>query len=166
MATETVNLPAGYRMVAGSTLDRARLVQWLQRTYREWFPEQESFGHMAQVVEMYLAAETPLWWVMQGGEEGDVAASRTYVGGLWMGTATDLASGHPQAHIFWLYVSPEHRRQGLARALLAQAEQTARDRGLPAVSLQVYDFNAGAIALYRGNGYHVQSLELRKPLSP
>ncbi len=161
MATETVNLPAGYRVVAGSTLDRARLVQWLQRTYRDWFPEQEQFEHLAQVVEMYLSADTPLWWV----EHGD-AESRALVGGLWMGNATDLASGQPQAHIFWLYVAPEHRRQGLARALLAQAEQTARDRGLPAISLQVYDFNKGAIALYRGSGYHVQSLELRKPLSP
>lgn len=166
MATETVNLPAGYRVVAGSTLDRARLVQWLQRTYREWFPEQESFGHLAQVVEMYLSPETPLWWMVQGGGEGDDFASRTLVGGLWMGTAIDLASGQPQAHLFWLYVSPEHRRQGLARALLAQAEQSARDRSLPAVSLQVYDFNAGAIALYQSGGYQVQSLELRKPLSP
>ena len=38
-------------------------------------------------------------------------------------------------HLSRLAVIPEHRRQGLARAMLAQAEQEARARRIPRLTL-------------------------------
>ena len=86
------------------------------------------------------------------------------IGSLWMGTATDQVSGLRHAHIFLLYVQPEHRRKGLGRALMHQAEAWAAARGDRQISLQVFNHNAAALNLYQGLGYRPQSLALVKSL--
>ena len=45
------------------------------------------------------------------------------------------------------------RRRGVARALLAEADRQARNRGLPRVALDAFADNHAARALYRGAGY-------------
>ncbi|MBM3190204.1 MAG: GNAT family N-acetyltransferase [Chloroflexi bacterium] len=52
-----------------------------------------------------------------------------------------------------LIVDPEHRRQGIATALLAQAEAWARGSELLAVRLVVQSKNGPAIALFTSRGY-------------
>jgi hypothetical protein len=52
----------GYQLRAGSTLERALLLKFLQRTYKEVYPKQD-FAHLAITVDQYLSHETPIWWV-------------------------------------------------------------------------------------------------------
>lgn len=186
-------LPPGYRLRQGQSLDRAALLRAMRRTYRELYPEQ-SFDHLAETVQAYFSSQTPLWWVElsptealgqtgtfqsdQGPEpesdpRGGLSSSLldqsrgpSPVGCLWMGTAVDQVSGLRHAHIFLLYVAPEHRRLGLARGLMAQAEGWAQQRGDRQISLQVFHHNQAALGLYSSLGYLPQSVALVKPLSP
>ena len=49
--------------------------------------------------------------------------------------------------------APQHRRRGVARALLAELESRSRRLGLAFLTLEVRASNAAAIALYEGAGY-------------
>ena len=50
-------------------------------------------------------------------------------------------------------VAPERRRQGIADALLSDAERRARDGGLSFITLEMRASNAAAAALYEKHGY-------------
>ena len=50
-------------------------------------------------------------------------------------------------------VSPVHRRQGAADALLAAAAAWGRERGLSFITLEVRASNAPALALYEKHGF-------------
>jgi ribosomal protein S18 acetylase RimI-like enzyme len=63
-----------------------------------------------------------------------------------------------------LYVSPAHRRQGIATALLKVAQVWAQQQGDRQLGLQVLGDNSAAIALYTKLGYRTHSLWLTKPL--
>lgn len=61
-----------------------------------------------------------------------------------------------EGHRGWLNyvaVDPEHRRQGLARAVLAEAERLLREAGCPKINLQVRTSNHEAMEFYRRIGY-------------
>jgi GNAT superfamily N-acetyltransferase len=78
--------------------------------------------------------------VMDGARTVAVARGSLALG--WGGlTAVDVATGH--------------RRQGLARALLASVAQWLRRRRAAAIYLQVADENAAALALYTDAGFTV-----------
>jgi ribosomal protein S18 acetylase RimI-like enzyme len=145
---------------SGSTVDRALLVKFMQQTYQELYPEQ-SFSHLAQTVEQYLSKETPLWWVI---EAERVTTPSSPIACLWLGNAVDQIQGDRHAYIFLLYVSPNHRRQGIGQALMRHAENWARSRGDRQMGLQVFQQNQPALALYEKLGYAPQSLWMVKPL--
>lgn len=63
--------------------------------------------------------------------------------------------GFASARLYSLVVSLESRGRGVARALLARAEQGARERGAVSMRLEVRADNGAAIALYRREGYEV-----------
>ena len=160
-------LPPGYRLRSGSGLERSLLLKFMQRTYAEQEPR-GNFDHLALTVDQYLSPETPLWWVeselpVPGGLS---PASRrpSSIACLWLGTAIDQSQGDRHAHIFLLYVAPEHRRKGIGSALMRHAETWARKRGDRQIGLQVFESNQPALALYRGLGFRSQSLWLVKPL--
>lgn len=52
-----------------------------------------------------------------------------------------------------MYVRPEHRRRGYARALLVAAEHRARELGYTALVLETGEPQPEAMALYEGHGY-------------
>ncbi len=52
-----------------------------------------------------------------------------------------------------MYVAPSGRRQGLARAVLAHLEQTARNSGADVIVLETGTAQPEAIALYETSGY-------------
>jgi ribosomal protein S18 acetylase RimI-like enzyme len=68
--------------------------------------------------------------------------------------ATAMAGydGH-RGWIYYLAVAPEHQRQGLGRAIMAEAERLLRGAGCPKINLQVRTMNQGVIAFYRRLGY-------------
>ncbi|CDN14416.1 GCN5-related N-acetyltransferase [Richelia intracellularis] len=65
---------------------------------------------------------------------------------------------------FLLYVVPEHRRKGLATALMQHLETWAKQRGDRQLGLQVFTTSTPAINLYQKFGYQTQSLWMIKSL--
>jgi GNAT superfamily N-acetyltransferase len=64
-----------------------------------------------------------------------------------------------------LYVVPEERRTGVARALLARVVDQARREGVRAIELEVVPTQAAAFALYRALGFQdVQRQRMSLPL--
>jgi GNAT superfamily N-acetyltransferase len=74
----------------------------------------------------------------------------------------------PLLNIHDLAVLPEHRRKGVARALLQAAEDYARRQGCCRVTLEVLESNSGARELYRRFGFDDSTVSrfLVKPLDP
>ncbi|WP_073069777.1 GNAT family N-acetyltransferase [Phormidesmis priestleyi] len=162
-------LSPDYRLQVGSTLDRALLVKFMQRTYQELYPTSDS-AHLAVTIEQYFSNQTPIWWVesSHGIAAGGLPSSRSVqpIAGLWLGNAIDQASGDRHAHIFLLYVMPHHRRRGIGAALVRHAEDWARERGDRQIGLQVFTSNQPALQLYQALGYQTQSLWMVKQLEP
>lgn len=86
------------------------------------------------------------------------------IAGLWWGWAVDQATGRRLPHVFWMHVLPEYRRQGIGRSLLKRLEQEAQSAGASEIGLQVYEHNAGAIALYKSLGYEPKAILMRKTM--
>ena len=177
----SAQLIPGYRLRSGSGLDRAKLLKFMHRTYGELYADRE-LGHLAQTVEQYFSNQTPLWWVeclKNSSEEAESLPvlpegylnpkspsqnSQSVVGCLWLGNAIDQATGSRHAHIFLLYVAPEHRRLGVGAALVIHAENWARRRGDRQIGLQVFLSNQPALNLYQKLGYQSHSLSMLKSL--
>lgn len=60
---------------------------------------------------------------------------------------------HDEVHVLNVAVAAEHRRRGIARALMVEAADRGRARGARLVTLEVRAGNAAAIALYHQLGY-------------
>jgi ribosomal protein S18 acetylase RimI-like enzyme len=180
-----LNLLPGYSIRPGSTLDKALLVKFMQRTYQEQFPDQ-NFSHLAHTVEQYFCRDTPLWWVDEEAGEAGEAGSKNFpithyplpitnhqspIGCLWVGNAIDQVSGDRHPHIFLLYVIPEHRRRGVGKALMNYIENWAKqnrdgsgEQTYHQIGLQVFQSNTAALNLYHQLGYQEQSLWMVKSL--
>jgi ribosomal protein S18 acetylase RimI-like enzyme len=171
----------GYFIRRGSTVDKALLVKFIQRTYQELFPDQD-FSHLARTVEQYFSTDTPLWWVYEeageqgAGSRGEITQSPVTnpqspipspqspvpIACLWAGNAIDQVTGSRHAHIFLLYVVPSHRRRGVGKALMQHIENWAKQRGDRQIGLQVFTANTPALNLYQNLGYQTQSLWMIK----
>ncbi|WP_292743638.1 GNAT family N-acetyltransferase [Nostoc sp. NMS4] len=146
----------------------------MQRTYQDLFPN-EDFSHLEQTVKQYFSSDTPLWWVDflgegDGGDKGENSTSSSSsphppIACLWVGNAIDQIHGNRHAHIFILYVVPEHRRRGIGRALMRYVENWAIQRGDRQIGLQVFQSNKPALNLYNQLGYQTQSIWMVKFLS-
>ncbi|MBF2000781.1 MAG: GNAT family N-acetyltransferase [Synechococcales cyanobacterium M58_A2018_015] len=167
-----IPLIPGYRLRRGSGLDRALLVKFMQRTYRELDP-QHSGDHLARTVEQYFLPELPLWWVEPEAAAADTATAPRLggerqrpspVGCLWLGNSIDQMTGKCHAHVFLLYVHPDHRRRGIGSALMQQAEAWAKARGDSQIGLHVFCRNQPAVNLYQKLGYQPQSVWMVKQL--
>ncbi len=141
----------------------------MQRTYQELFPNQD-FSHLEQTVKQYFSSDTPLWWIdfLDKGENSTSSPSSPHppIGCIWLGNAIDQVQGNRHAHIFVLYVVPEHRRRGIGTALMQYVENWAIQRGDRQIGLQVFQSNKPALNLYNQLGYQTQSLWMVKFLSP
>jgi GNAT superfamily N-acetyltransferase len=58
------------------------------------------------------------------------------------------------AEVKTMFVSPAYRGQGVARAILVELEQIAREYGCLRTQLDTSDYLTSAVALYRAAGYH------------
>ena len=152
-----MELPPGYRVRFGLTSDLGLLTQFLVRTYTEIFPQQPDFSHLQETARKYFSLQTPLWWVESLSQTKPVAL-------LWMGNGIDQVTGERYAHIFLLYVTPPHRRQGIATYLLHLAQTWAKARGDRQIGLQVFLDNQPACNLYQGFGFQSQSVMMLKKI--
>lgn len=71
----------------------------------------------------------------------------------------------PYAELTELYVRPAFRRRGVARALLAHAEQLARAAGAAELHVATNPRNRAARACYRTAGFVLDDLALVKELA-
>ncbi|PSB23939.1 GNAT family N-acetyltransferase [Stenomitos frigidus] len=140
----------------------------MQRTYQE-LETADGYAHLAKTIDQYLSNETPLWWVAAVDRSENLlklpsSRSSQSVACLWLGTAIDQLHGDRHAHIFLLYVLPQHRRRGIGKALMLHAEAWAKERGDRQIGLQVFQSNHAARNLYDSLGFGTQSLWMVKPL--
>ena len=71
-----------------------------------------------------------------------------------------------EAEILTLAVSPQHRRRGVARALLEAGAGISAELGAAAMFLEVASDNAAALALYEQAGFQRAGLRKRYYLRP
>jgi GNAT superfamily N-acetyltransferase len=109
-------------------------------------------------IDAALVPHSPAWlWVAE--REGRAV-------GIFLGNR--IVSVEKGGHSLWveeLYVVPEERRTGVARALLARIRDEARKEGIRAIDLEVVPTQAAALALYQGLGFDkVDRLRMSLPL--
>lgn len=150
------------KIKSGSSKDKPQLIEFMNLAYQELFPNQQDFRHLTQTVNQYLTKETQLWWVEAERNLSPTPSLILPIAGLWMGNAIDQITGDRYAHIFLLYVVPEYRRRGIAKALLQQAQDWATTRGDRQIGLHVFPQNQAAINLYQQFGFQTQSIAMLK----
>lgn len=69
-----------------------------------------------------------------------------------VGTAMVGFDGH-RGWVYYLAVSPLHRKQSVGRGLMREAERLLMERGCPKINLLVRSSNTDVIAFYRELGY-------------
>jgi 2-hydroxychromene-2-carboxylate isomerase/GNAT superfamily N-acetyltransferase len=75
--------------------------------------------------------------------------------GALVGTFGLESAGAGAAELRRMYVAPEARRRGIARAMLAEAERVVAGWGLSRLVLSTAEIQEAALALYRGTGYRL-----------
>lgn len=119
--------------VARVELSRSCDEGWLRRYGRAG----DSASHVSQV----LASGPSVWFAsVPGSGDGPAAIGRCVVDGRWAGFMA-------------VEVDPEHRRRGLATAVMTALARQALLDGASAAWLQVEDGNDGARALYDRMGF-------------
>jgi ribosomal protein S18 acetylase RimI-like enzyme len=106
----------------------------------------------------------------------DIVSRKTHValvaeeGGAYAGflllldDLPDEVTGDDQAFIAYMAVEPAYRGAGVGAALLERAENEARNRGLPYMTLMVTEDNTPARVLYERAGYTTERRLLCKKL--
>ena len=102
-------------------------------------------GHDPWTASMFLAELDPAvpaarsWWVAH--DDGELIG---FAGGMVVDGGVEILD---------VAVAPAHRREGIARKLLAHVSYDAQMLGCTSASLEVEDGNEGAIALYASLGF-------------
>lgn len=68
--------------------------------------------------------------------------------------------GAESAELRRMYVDAAYRRRGLARMILAHAEQACRDAGTRVLTLSTSELQQAALVLYRASGYRLLREEI------
>ena len=74
------------------------------------------------------------------------------IGGHIVATCMAGYEGH-RGWINYLAVSPHHRRQGIGRRIMEEAEKRLKSAGCPKINLQVRETNRAVIQFYERIGY-------------
>jgi len=123
------------------------------KLWREAFPNDPPWNEPTAFIRRKRTVQPELFFVAQVGDAviGTVVAGYDGVRG-W---------------IYHLAVRQQYRRQGIARALMEQAEQSLIALGCPKVNLQVRMNNTAVIAFYKALGYEIdERVQLGKRVKP
>ena len=96
-------------------------------------------------IERKLAVQPELFLVVED-DEARPTSQRI------IGTVMAGYDGH-RGWLYYLATARSHRRQGIARALVREAERLLLDMGCPKVQLMVREGNEGALGFYDDLGY-------------
>jgi len=86
------------------------------------------------------------------------------VGFLHLQSVSDYFTGAQNCHVADVAVAPEQEGRGIGSALLAHAEDWARQHRCRHLTLAVFPGNARARALYERHGFGVDLLRMAKPI--
>jgi ribosomal protein S18 acetylase RimI-like enzyme len=86
------------------------------------------------------------------------------VGFLHLQTVSDYFTGAQNCHVADVAVAPEREGRGIGSALLAHAEDWARQHRCRHLTLAVFPGNARARALYERHGFGIDLLRMAKPI--
>jgi ribosomal protein S18 acetylase RimI-like enzyme len=154
-----------FRPVFGKRMDQAVKIM------EKWVRLEHDLGGVSSlVIEGPEPGEIPASVGVRIGSSEDDAlgrglwkALRRHLGLLRAGWAATLLSypryvaNTSEAYVERLVVSGEHRKRGMARALLEAAEALARESGKETVGLHVTGGNVAALKLYESYGYEERS---------
>ncbi len=111
--------------------------------WRAVFPEYSDTGYPQRDphanIRRKLAMQPELFWVAERGAR-------------LIGTVMAGYDGH-RGWIYALGVHPDHRREGVGRALLRRAELALEKLGCPKINLQVLSSKSGVRKFYEALGY-------------
>ncbi len=110
--------------------------------WREVFPGAPAWNHPETDIRRKLAVQRELFLVAS-------------LEAQLVGTAMAGYDGH-RGWVYYVAVSPRHRRQGIGRALMREVEQRLARLGCPKLNLQVRASNDQVVAFYRRLGYRVE----------
>jgi len=110
--------------------------------WREVFPDSSSWNHPETDIERKLAVQRNHFLVATLGAD-------------LVGTAMSGYDGH-RGWVYYVAVSPEHRREGIGTALMKKVEECLAGAGCPKLNLQVRANNKEVVAFYRRLGYEIE----------
>ena len=110
--------------------------------WRDAFPDAPSWNHPETDIQRKLSVQRELFLVAT-------------IDGRLVGTAMAGYDGH-RGWVYYVAVSPRHRRCGIGAALMHRVEIDLAGIGCPKLNLQVRDSNRQAVAFYEELGYDVE----------
>jgi ribosomal protein S18 acetylase RimI-like enzyme len=110
--------------------------------WREVFPGSPTWNHPETDIQRKLAVQRELFLVAVLDSE-------------IVGTAMGGYDGH-RGWVYYVAVSPRHRRQGIGTALMAGVEEGLIRIGCPKINLQVRASNDRVVSFYEQLGYKVE----------
>jgi ribosomal protein S18 acetylase RimI-like enzyme len=130
---------------AATVADRAAIIRLLTAQLVEHRLPADADG-IARAVELALSPGAAAWLVV-------ATMHALPVGVLLANPIVSVEKGGGALWIEELYVVPERRRRGVARAILRHVAEQARGYGLAALELEVAHEQEAAQALYRALGF-------------
>lgn len=110
--------------------------------WREVFPDAPPWNDPSSDIRRKLFVQRELFIVAR--RDGELA-----------GTAMGGYDGH-RGWVYYVAVSPRHRRAGIGAKLMARIEDELRELGCEKLNLQVRAGNDGAVAFYERLGYETE----------
>jgi ribosomal protein S18 acetylase RimI-like enzyme len=110
--------------------------------WREVFPDAPAHNDPARDIERKLSVQRELFFVAA-------------LDGALIGTAMAGFDGH-RGWVYYLAVSPAHRRRGVGSALMRRAERDLAAFGCGKLNLMVRRSNDAVVDFYRALGYNVE----------
>jgi ribosomal protein S18 acetylase RimI-like enzyme len=124
-----------------------------------WRAPHEIADADAQAMLAAVAAGDPDDEVLMAERDGEV------VGCLHILAATDFF-GLRHGHVSVIATTPAAEGSGVARALIAHAEEWTAARGLPLLTLNMFAGNARAQRFYEIAGFQSEMIKFAKPITP
>ncbi|MDY0341920.1 MAG: GNAT family N-acetyltransferase, partial [Coriobacteriia bacterium] len=149
------------RRYAGGAMEIAEVQQSdlpaISRLHEYFWGERSDVASMARTLS--ALADDPDHVILAARVEGDCVGTATGVicHGLYGGYDTYMV-------VEDMVVDAAYRRMGVASALLARLEATARERGCNQIILLTESVRADAIALYEANGFEARWTGFKKKL--
>ena len=112
------------------------------KLWREVFPDAPSWNHPETDIRRKLAMQPELFVVAT-------------IDSKLVGTAMAGYDGH-RGWVYYVAVSPKHRRQGIGTALMKKVERDLAELDCPKLNLQVRANNEEVVAFYKKLGYTVE----------